>query len=108
MLDLTASDHLVKQYPNFASYGFHVISVNKLARAADGGTYRQIRDAFANTGLHWLYNITVGAGLRPVNHTVHDLRDSGDSTIEINGIFPGTLSWLFLQYDGTVPFTELV
>ncbi|MDI8993033.1 hypothetical protein MJI20_28770, partial [Salmonella enterica subsp. enterica serovar Anatum] len=24
------------------------------------------------------------------------------------GIFSGTLSWLFLQFDGTVPFTDLV
>ncbi|MCX2957429.1 bifunctional aspartate kinase/homoserine dehydrogenase II [Serratia symbiotica] len=107
VLDLTASEHLVEQYLDFASYGFHVISANKLAGASDGGTYRQIRDAFAKTGRHWLYNATVGAGL-PVNHTVRDLRDSGDSILAISGIFSGTLSWLFLQYDGTVPFTELV
>jgi aspartokinase/homoserine dehydrogenase 2 len=43
-----------------------------------------------------------------VNHTVRDLRDSGDSILAISGIFSGTLSWLFLQFDGTVPFTELV
>ena len=39
---------------------------------------------------------------------MRDLRDSGDSILAISGIFSGTLSWLFLQYDGTVPFTELV
>jgi len=49
----------------------------------------------------------VGAGL-PVNHTVRDLIDSGDSILSISGIFSGTLSWLFLQFDGTVPFTDLV
>jgi homoserine dehydrogenase len=26
----------------------------------------------------------------------------------LSGIFSGTLSWLFLQFDGTVPFTDLV
>lgn len=107
VLDVTASESLAEQYLDFASYGFHVISANKLAGASSSNNYRQIRDAFSKTGRHWLYNATVGAGL-PVNHTVRDLRDSGDSILAISGIFSGTLSWLFLQFDGTVPFTELV
>lgn len=107
VLDVTASESLAQQYRDFASYGFHVISANKLAGASCSDDYRQIRDAFEKTGRHWLYNATVGAGL-PVNYTVRDLRDSGDSILSISGIFSGTLSWLFLQFDGTVPFTELV
>ena len=107
VLDVTASETLAAQYLDFASYGFHVIGANKVAGAASGVDYRQIRDAFAKTGRHWLYNATVGAGL-PVNHTVRDLRESGDSILSISGIFSGTLSWLFLQFDGSVPFTELV
>ncbi|MEZ3501087.1 bifunctional aspartate kinase/homoserine dehydrogenase II [Pantoea sp. KPR_PJ] len=107
VLDVTASTPLAQQYLDFASHGFHVISANKVAGASDSQTWRQIRDAFAKTGRHWLYNATVGAGL-PINHTVRDLRDSGDTILAISGIFSGTLSWLFLQFDGTVPFTELV
>jgi len=107
VLDVTASEQLADQYLDFASHGFHVISANKLAGASNSNKYRQIRDAFAKTGRHWLYNATVGAGL-PVNHTVRDLRDSGDAILAISGIFSGTLSWLFLQFDGSVPFTELV
>ena len=107
VLDVTASAELADQYLDFASYGFHVISANKQAGASDTNKYRQIRDAFSKTGSHWLYNATVGAGL-PVNHTVRDLRESGDSILAISGIFSGTLSWLFLQFDGTLPFTELV
>nr|WP_314425634.1 bifunctional aspartate kinase/homoserine dehydrogenase II [uncultured Erwinia sp.] len=107
VLDVTASESLAAQYLDFASYGFHVIGANKVAGASSSDAYRQIRDAFAKTGRQWLYNATVGAGL-PVNHTVRDLRESGDSILAISGIFSGTLSWLFLQFDGTVPFTELV
>jgi aspartokinase/homoserine dehydrogenase 2 len=76
-------------------------------RAGSSDKYRQIHDAFEKTGRHWLYNATVGAGL-PVNHTVRDLIESGDSILALSGIFSGTLSWLFLQFDGTVPFTDLV
>lgn len=107
VLDVTASEALAGQYLDFASHGFHVISANKVAGASDSYRWRQIRDAFAKTDRHWLYNATVGAGL-PVNHTVRDLRESGDSILSISGIFSGTLSWLFLQFDGTVPFSELV
>lgn len=107
ILDVTASISLTQQYRYFASYGFHVISANKLAGAANSDEYRQIRDAFEKTGRHWLYNATVGAGL-PINYAVRDLCYSGDTILSISGIFSGTLSWLFLQFDGSVPFTELV
>ncbi len=78
VLDVTASQQLADQYLDFASHGFHVISANKLAGASDSNKYRQIHDAFEKTGRHWLYNATVGAGL-PINHTVRDLIDSGDT-----------------------------
>ncbi len=107
VLDVTADNRIAEQYIDFASYGFHVISANKVAGSSDSAHWRQIRDAFTRTGRHWLYNATVGAGL-PINYAVRDLRDSGDSILSISGIFSGTLSWLFLQYDGTVPFTALV
>ncbi|MCW7549405.1 bifunctional aspartate kinase/homoserine dehydrogenase II [Photorhabdus sp. APURE] len=107
ILDVTASEELARCYNDFASYGFHVISANKIAGASSSSDYRLIRDAFAKTGRHWFYNATVGAGL-PINHTVRDLRESGDTILSISGIFSGTLSWLFLQFDGSVPFSELV
>ncbi|KER01621.1 bifunctional aspartate kinase/homoserine dehydrogenase II [Photorhabdus temperata subsp. temperata] len=107
ILDVTASEELARCYSDFASYGFHVISANKIAGASSSNDYRLIRDAFAKTGRHWFYNATVGAGL-PINHTVRDLRESGDTILSISGIFSGTLSWLFLQFDGSVPFSDLV
>lgn len=91
VLDVTASEQLADQYLDFASHGFHVISANKLAGASASDKYRQIHDAFEKTGRYWLYNATVGAGL-PINHTVRDLIDSGDTILSISGIFSGTLS----------------
>nr|WP_314268028.1 bifunctional aspartate kinase/homoserine dehydrogenase II [uncultured Moellerella sp.] len=107
ILDVTASDELAESYVDFASYGFHVISANKIAGASETQRYRLIRDAFAKTRSHWLYNATVGAGL-PINYAVRDLKESGDNILSISGIFSGTLSWLFLQFDGLTPFSELV
>ncbi len=107
ILDITANEELAQVYPHFAHYGFHVISANKIAGTVNSHTYHMIRDAFIKTQRHWLYNATVGAGL-PINYTIRDLCDSGDTIFKISGIFSSTLSWLFLQYDGSVPFIMLV
>ncbi|MCF5920327.1 bifunctional aspartate kinase/homoserine dehydrogenase I, partial [Xanthomonas perforans] len=40
--------------------------------------------------------------------TLRDLVDTGDAVTSIEGIFSGTLAWLFNKYDGSVPFAELV
>ncbi|MFA0143424.1 bifunctional aspartate kinase/homoserine dehydrogenase II [Vibrio kanaloae] len=107
VLDVTASPVLAAKYLQIAQQGIHLISANKVAGSASSEYYHQVKDAFAKISRHWLYNATVGAGL-PINHTVRDLRESGDDIIALSGIFSGTLSWLFQQFDGTVPFSELV
>lgn len=107
VLDVTASPELSQQYTMIAEQGMHLISANKVAGSAPSHEYQAVIDAFAKTGRYWLYNATVGAGL-PINHTVRDLRESGDDIVALSGIFSGTLSWLFQQYNGDVPFTELV
>ncbi|UGA54605.1 bifunctional aspartate kinase/homoserine dehydrogenase II [Vibrio sp. VB16] len=107
VLDVTASEVVSMKYPTIAEKGLHLISANKVAGSASSEFYHKVQDAFAKTGRHWLYNATVGAGL-PINHTVRDLRESGDEITAFSGIFSGTLSWLFQQFDGSIPFSELV
>ncbi|ASI95286.1 bifunctional aspartate kinase/homoserine dehydrogenase II [Vibrio rotiferianus] len=107
VLDVTASKDLAARYVEIAQQGIHLISANKVAGSAGSQYYHQVQDAFVKIGRHWLYNATVGAGL-PINHTVRDLRESGDDIVALSGIFSGTLSWLFQQFDGSVPFAELV
>ncbi|MGR5061143.1 bifunctional aspartate kinase/homoserine dehydrogenase II [Vibrio rotiferianus] len=107
VLDVSASKELAARYVEIAQQGIHLISANKVAGSAGSQYYHQVQDAFAKIGRHWLYNATVGAGL-PINHTVRDLRESGDDIVALSGIFSGTLSWLFQQFDGSVPFAELV
>jgi len=107
VIDVTASADLAAKYPQIAESGLHLISANKVAGSASAQDYHAVLDAFAKSSRHWLYNATVGAGL-PVNHTVRDLRESGDEIIALSGIFSGTLSWLFQQFDGSVPFSQLI
>ena len=59
------------------------------------------------------YEATVGAGL-PILNTLADLIDTGDRVLRIEGIFSGTLSFLFNQYcaaasiAANTPFSAIV
>jgi aspartokinase/homoserine dehydrogenase 1 len=50
---------------------------------------------------------TVGAGL-PVISTLRRLRHCGDALLTLEGVFSGSLSYLFNQYDGSQPFSTLL
>ncbi len=56
---------------------------------------------------HYLYEATVGAGL-PVIQTLRDLRETGDEIRRIEGMFSGTLAYLFNTWDGTQSFSSVV
>jgi len=43
-----------------------------------------------------------------VIQTLRDLRETGDEITRIEGIFSGTLAYLFNVYDGTTPFSAIV
>jgi aspartokinase/homoserine dehydrogenase 1 len=69
--------------------------------------YHSLKAARRDGGSHYLYEGTVGAGL-PVIQTLRDLRETGDEINSIEGIFSGTLAYLFNVYDGSVPFSAIV
>ena len=50
---------------------------------------------------------TVGAGL-PVLSTLRRLRSCGDRLLTLEGVFSGSLSYLFNHYDGSRPFSALL
>lgn len=107
LIDLTASEELSDYYPDFGQLGAHLITANKYAGSAPIDFYNRVKQSFADHQRQWRYNATVGAGL-PIQSTLQMLSHSGDRIHGVSGIFSGTLSWLFQQYDGTRPFSELV
>ncbi len=107
MVDCTASDAVASLYPGWLAAGIHVVTPNKHAGAGPLERWQAIRGAMAQSGARWLYEATVGAAL-PVIQTLRDLVDTGDEIVAIDGIFSGTLAWLFNRYDGRTPFSALV
>jgi aspartokinase/homoserine dehydrogenase 1 len=107
ILDCSASDAVAARYSDWLAAGIHVITPNKHAGAGDLSRWQAIRAASAASGARFRYEATVGAGL-PVIQTLRDLLDTGDDLLAIDGIFSGTLAWLFNRYDGTQAFSALV
>ena len=70
--------------------------------------YKELRNIQRNGYTHYFYEGTVGAGL-PIISTVRNLLDSGDRISKIEGIFSGTLSYIFNTFGGDAkPFSEIV
>src|SRR4051812_47562078 len=107
LIDCTASADIAKRYPEWLASGIHVITPNKKANSADLPFYHRLHEARRAGGAHYLYETTVGAGL-PVVQTLRDLRETGDEITSVEGIFSGTLAYLFNTYDGKKAWSDIV
>ena len=107
IIDCTADAGVGARYADWLAAGIHVVTPNKKANSGPMDYYRRLRDAGRHSGAHYLYEANVGAGL-PVIMTLRDLRETGDEVRSVEGIFSGTLAYLFNLYDGSVPFSEIV
>ncbi|MFP4277604.1 MAG: bifunctional aspartate kinase/homoserine dehydrogenase I [Wenzhouxiangella sp.] len=107
IIDCTASDQVADRYLGWLQRGIHVITPNKHAGSGDLARYRGLRRQLEQGSARWRYEATVGAGL-PVIQTLRDLIDTGDHVIRIDGIFSGTLAYLFNRYRPGMSFAELV
>ncbi len=107
IIDCSASAEVAARYAHWLSEGIHVVTPNKKANSAAHGEFERIREARRIAGAHYLYEATVGAGL-PVIQTLRDLRETGDEIRRIEGIFSGTLAYLFNTWDGSQPFSSVV
>jgi len=107
IIDCSASAAVATRYAHWLSQGIHVVTPNKKANSAAYGEYERMKEARRAAGAHYLYEATVGAGL-PVIQTLRDLRETGDEIRRIEGIFSGTLAYLFNTWDGSQAFSSVV
>jgi aspartokinase/homoserine dehydrogenase 1 len=107
IIDCTASADVAEQYRGWLGRGIHVVTPNKKANSGPWPYYQALREARRAAGTHYLYEATVGAGL-PVINTLRDFRETGDDITGIEGIFSGTLAYLFNVFDGSESFSSIV
>jgi len=106
IIDATASGETAARHADWLAAGYDVVTANKAAAAAPVKSWSALRGALLR-GASYGDAATVGAGL-PVLATLRRLRACGDGLIALEGVFSGSLSWLFGQYDGRRPFSALL
>jgi bifunctional aspartokinase / homoserine dehydrogenase 1 len=107
LIDCSASADVGSHYHGWLARGIHVVTPNKKANSGPLPYYKSLQDARRAAGTHYLSEATVGAGL-PVIQTLRDLRETGDDITSIEGIFSGTLAYLFNVFDGSEAFSSIV
>jgi len=107
LLDCTASEEVASRYVEWMRRGISIITPNKRANTGSLEFYEALRREGRRSGARYFYETTVGAGL-PIIQTLRDLIQTGDEVLQIDGIFSGTLSYLFNAFDGTRTFSEIV
>ncbi len=107
IIDCTASDEIALRYRDWLAQGIHVITPNKKANSGPIDYYRSLKEMSRRADAHYFYETTVGAAL-PVIQTLRDLVQTGDEILRIEGVFSGTLSYLFNNFDGSRPFSAIV
>jgi aspartokinase/homoserine dehydrogenase 1 len=93
-VDCTASPEVAGVYKALIEKSVSVVTPNKIAASGNYHTYKELKHIAAKRGVKFLYETNVGAGL-PIISTLNDLIRSGDKVRKIEGIFSGTMNYLF-------------
>jgi len=107
IIDCTADESVAARYAAWLERGIHVITPNKKAGSGPIAVYELLQANGKHGSSHFFYETTVGAAL-PIISTLRDLIDTGDEIRSVQGIFSGTLAYLFNVYDGKTPFSAIV
>jgi homoserine dehydrogenase len=107
IIDATASSRIAARHAGWLRAGYDVVTANKAAVGGALAAWRAVEEATDAGESVYGDSATVGAGL-PVLSTLRRLRGAGDRLIALEGVFSGSLSWLFNHYDGARPFHSLL
>lgn len=97
LVDNTSSQDVADQYPQVLMKGISIVTPNKKAFSGSYKLWKDIFSAAAESGAKVYHESSVGAGL-PVISTLKDLVDTGDEVTRIEGVFSGTMSFLFNSF----------
>ncbi|KAK8116127.1 Homoserine dehydrogenase [Apiospora sp. TS-2023a] len=97
LVDNTSSQDVADAYPAFLSRGISIVTPNKKAFSGPYTLWQNIFTAATTSGAKVYHESSVGAGL-PVISTLKDLVDTGDEVTKIEGVFSGTMSFLFNSF----------
>ncbi|KAI8812295.1 homoserine dehydrogenase-domain-containing protein [Cladochytrium replicatum] len=104
VVDCTSSQDVADRYPDWLSRGLHLATPNKKGFSGSLELYKAIKERSRPTSgsaAPLVYHeATVGAGL-PILSTLNAMVRTGDEIEKIEGIFSGTLSFIFNSFSTT-------
>ena len=106
-IDNTASGDVPEFYKEILESSISIVTPNKIATSSSYSHYLDLKGTAKRNNVQFLYETNVGAGL-PVINTLQGLINSGDRIEKIEAVVSGSLSYIFNNFDGSVPFSDLV
>ena len=106
-VDVTAHETVANVYAQLLGKAVSVVACNKIACSSPYAHYAKLKSLAREYNTAFLFETNVGASL-PIIGTLNDLIRSGDSINKIEAVLSGTLNFVFNNYDGTIPFAQVV
>lgn len=106
-VDCTASPGVSELYHELLSKNISVVTANKIAASSDYEDYRILKKTARKSGVKFLFETNVGAGL-PIINTMNSLINSGDKIIKLEAVLSGTLNFIFNTLSKDIPFSKAI
>jgi aspartokinase/homoserine dehydrogenase 1 len=106
-VDCTASAAIAGLYSDFLSNNISVVAANKIAASSDYENYHKLKEIARKTGVKFLFETNVGAGL-PIINTMNALINSGDKIVKLQAVLSGTLNYIFNSISEKIPLSKAI
>jgi aspartokinase/homoserine dehydrogenase 1 len=106
-VDCTASPQISALYEDFLSHNISVVAANKIAASGSFENYRHLKESARKTGVKYLFETNVGAGL-PIINTMNALINSGDKILKLQAVLSGTLNFIFNTISEDIPLSKAI
>ena len=107
LVDNTASSEASEVYEQALAHSIAVVASNKVATSAEQERYEGLKELALRAGVEYRFETNVGAGL-PLIDTIQHLVQSGDRIHKIEGMFSGTLNYVFSNFNGDITFKKVI
>lgn len=106
-VDCTASPLVAEHYEKVLSKSISISTPNKIAASSPFEIFEKLKNLSLKHQASFMFETNVGAGL-PILTTLRNLLQSGDQILSIEAVLSGSISYIFNNFDGSKPFSELV
>jgi len=106
-IDNTANEKIPESYGKVLSNNIAISTPNKIALSSGLDNYHYLKNISAKHKTPFNFETNVGAGL-PVISTLQNLINSGDKIKKIEAVLSGSLSYIFNNYNSSIPFKDIV